>query len=121
MISHMIIAIMKIFPRKEKHLEALDVMLSVKGPVLVEPGCLCCCLYNEHGDEPGLLYIEQWQSLPELEQHIKNNSYIRILEVMELSSRPPEISFHETGKKWGFELIEKVRTSSYQNKQEDIA
>lgn len=110
MINHMITAILKVFPCKEKRLETLDVLLSVKGPVLSEPGCLCCCLYDEHGAEPGILYMEQWRSLPELELHIKNNSYIRILEAMELSSQPPEISFQETGKMWGFELIEKVRT-----------
>jgi len=107
----MIIAILKIFPRKEKRQETLDVLLTLKGPSLAEPGCLCCCLYDEHGEEPGILYMEQWRSLPELEHHLKHNNYSRILEVMELSSQPPEISFHETGTRWGFELIEKVRTA----------
>jgi len=117
----MIIAILKIFPHEEKRLEAVEVLLSVKGPVLSEPGCLSCCLYDEQGEEPGLLYIEQWRSLPDLKLHIKNNSYIKILEVMELSSQSPEISFHETGKRWGFELIEKVRTTQNQNQMEAIA
>jgi quinol monooxygenase YgiN len=113
MFRRMIIAILKIFPRKEKRLEALDVLLSVKGPVLAEPGCLCCCLYDEHGEEPGILYIEQWRSMADMEKHLRSSSYGRILEAMELSTRLPELNFYETAKTWNFELVERMRGTDH--------
>jgi quinol monooxygenase YgiN len=107
----MIIAVLKIFPFDENFDDVLDVLLSVKGPVLAEPGCLTSCIYKELGEVPGLLYIEQWRSLPELERHIKSSSYARILAAMELSARTPETSFYETGETWHFELVERMRGS----------
>jgi quinol monooxygenase YgiN len=105
----MIIAILKIMPLTEKRQEALDILLSVKGPVQAEPGCLGCCVYEEHGDVKSLLYAEQWRSLADLERHLKNNSSATILEAMELSFTIPEIQFYETGETWGLELVERVR------------
>jgi len=105
----MIIAVLKIFPLEENYDDVLDVLLSVKGPVLVEPGCLISCIYKELSELPGLLYIEQWRSLPELERHIKSNNYARILAAMELSARPPESSFYQTDETWHFELVERFR------------
>jgi len=114
MFRHMIIVVLNIFLLKEKRLEAMDVLLSVKGPALAEPGCLSICIYEEYGEEDSLLYIEQWQSMADLERHLRSSIYCRVLEAMELSSRLPELNFYETGKRWGFELIEKVRTSDHQ-------
>lgn len=105
----MITSSLKIIPPADKRQEVLDVLLTVKGPVLAEPGCLSCCIYQEHDEERGLLYVEQWRSPAELERHIRSSTYTRILEVMELSSRLPELSFYESDGSWGLELIEKIR------------
>ena len=107
----MIIAVLKIFPVDQNYDDVLDVLLSVKGPVLAEPGCLTSCIYKELDEVPGILYIEQWRSLPELERHIKSSSYARLMAAMELSALPPESSFYETGETWHFELVERVRSS----------
>lgn len=105
----MIISILKIFPLHIKRLEAMDVLLSVKGPAMAEPGCMSSGICEEYGEEGGLLYIEQWRSMAALESHLRSSSYTRILEAMELSSRPPDLIFLETGKTWSFELVERVR------------
>ena len=107
----MIIAILNIFLLKEKRLEAMDVLLSVKGPALAEPGCLSSCIYDEYGEEDSLIYIEQWRSMSDLERHLRSSSYGRVLEAMELSSRLPELNFYEAGKTWNFELVERVRSA----------
>lgn len=106
----MIIVTLKTIPLNEKRRETLDILLSVKGPILAEPGCLACCIYEEHDEEQSLLYVEQWRSLAELERHIKSSTYARILEAMELSSRLPEITFYESKGTQGLELIEKIRS-----------
>lgn len=110
MIGRMIIAILKMIPLNEKRHEVLDVLLSIKGPVLTESECLACCILEEYGEEQNLFYVEQWRSLAALERHIRSTSYARILEAMELSAQPPEISFYKTSEMWSFDLIERVRS-----------
>jgi quinol monooxygenase YgiN len=111
MIRTMIIATLKIFPYNENLKEVVDILLSVKGPVMAESGCLGCCLYEERGEEQGILFIEQWRSMKEVQRHLNSSSYSKILEVMELSSQPPEVSFYEIGETWGLELVERMRSS----------
>ena len=104
------IAILKMIPLAEKRHDVLDVFFSIKGPVLAEAECLACCILEEYGEERNLFYVEQWRSLAALERHIRSSSYARILEAMELSSQPPEVSFYKTSEMWGFDLIERVRS-----------
>ncbi|MEW6518654.1 MAG: antibiotic biosynthesis monooxygenase [Thermodesulfobacteriota bacterium] len=106
----MIIAILKIIPLTEKRHEILDVLFSIKGPVQAEAECLACCILEEYGEEQNLFYVEKWRSLAGLERHIRSSSYARILEAMELSSQPPEVSFYKTSETWSFDLIERVRS-----------
>ena len=106
----MIIAILKMIPLLEKRHEVLDVLFSIKGPVLTEPECLACCILEEYGDERNLFYVQKWRSLAALERHIRSSSYARVLEAMELSAQPPEVSFYKTSETWSFDLIERVRS-----------
>ena len=105
----MIIDPLKTIPLNEKRRETLDILLTIKGPILAESGCLACGIYEEHDEEQGLLYVELWRSLTELKRHIKSSNYAKILEAMELSSQVPEISFYESSETQGIELIEKIR------------
>lgn len=105
----MIISLVKIFPRHEKRQEAQDILLAVKGPTLAAAGCLSVSCYEEHDDEESILYVELWQSLSELERHVRSSSYAKVLAAIELSACQPEITFSETGKTWGFELVERLR------------
>jgi len=106
----MIIATVKIMPLKEKYQDVLDILLSIKEPVMAELGCLCCCIYHENCEEQSILYEEHWRSMAEFEHHMKDSNYGKILEAMELSSRRPEVSFYAISKTWGLELVEKLRT-----------
>jgi quinol monooxygenase YgiN len=107
----MMIVTLKMTPHGEKRRETLDILLTVKGPVLAERGCLACGIYEEHDEEQSLLYVELWRSLEELERHIRSSNYARILEAMELSALLPEISFFESKETDGLALIEKIRSS----------
>jgi quinol monooxygenase YgiN len=111
----MIIATVKIIPIKGKRQEILDILSSVKGPLLAEPGCLASCIYEEHGEAQSLIYVEHWRSLAELERHVRSSSYVRILETMELSFTIPEVYFYDIGETWGLELVERLRSPNQQN------
>jgi len=105
----MIISTLKIFPRHEKRQEVLDTLQSVMGPVQALPGCLSCSLSEEVGGSHGILYIEQWRSLPEMELYVRSSIYSRILEAMELSNQLPELSFYEKGTSWDLSLVEREK------------
>ncbi len=109
MLSVMIIATVKIIPVHEKRRELLEVLLSVKGRVLAEAGCLCSCIYEEYGDDNGVLYVEKWQSFAALEHNLKSSSFAMVLEAVELSAREPEICFHDVAETMGLDLVERVR------------
>ena len=111
----MIISTLKIFPLHEKRQEVLDTLQSVMGPAQALPGCLSCSLSEEVGGAQGILYIEQWRSLPELELHVKSSNYGRILEAMEMSTQVPEVCFYEQSASWNLDLVERVRNQKHQN------
>jgi len=45
-------------------------------------------------------------------QHIRSNLYSRVLNAIELASKPPEVWFHEDSETTGIELIEAMRVRS---------
>jgi len=107
----MIIALLKIYPMPDKWQAVIEILMSVKTKTLLKPGCISCDIYEEHGDGQ-ILYIEKWQAKEDMHQHIRSNLYRRVLNSMELSSKPPEICFQEGLETMGLELIETLRTTS---------
>jgi quinol monooxygenase YgiN len=110
----MIIALLKISPMPDKRQAIIEILMSVKTMTIFKPGCISCDIYEEHGDGK-ILYIERWQAKENMHQHIRSNLYLRILNSMELSSEPPEVSFHEGGETTGIELIQAIRMTSDEN------
>jgi quinol monooxygenase YgiN len=108
----MMLAMVKIVPSPGKRQEILDILLSVKGPTLAVPGCRACSIYEEHGAEQAIAYVELWQAPAEMYRHLRSPLYSRVLEAMELSARKPEICFHTVLRTEGLELIESLRSTS---------
>jgi len=107
----MLLSMVKITPVPGREQETLDILLSVRGPILAVSGCLECSIYEEHDDEHAIIYLERWQSAAEMFKHIGSTLYTRVLKAMELSDREPEILFHEITDTHGMELIERVRST----------
>ncbi len=89
--------------------EMIEVFWTLLGPLRVEPGCLACGLYAELCDGDGLLYMEEWETAEELEQHMRSARYERLLAVMETSARPPVLRFQTISDSRGMEYLEAVR------------
>lgn len=106
----MLLTMVKISPSPGKQQEILDILMSVRGPTLAASGCLECGIYEEHDEEHIILYLERWQVMTEMIDHIRSALYTRVLKAMELSVRQPEISFYEVSGRQGIELIEGVRS-----------
>ena len=105
----MVVSTLRLFPSREQRRHVLGVLRSVQGPTQAQPHCLGCRLYEEDGYDEAILYMERWDSLPELHRHIRSESYRRILAAVELSRTPPEINFHFIKETKGMDLIESLR------------
>ena len=106
----MIVGTLRILPAPDRRAEVLEVFRAIQGPVLAQPGCTACHIYEEQGPEPAVVLVERWESQAALEAHIRSETYRRILDAIELSGDPPEVSFDYVSATDGMELIERSRT-----------
>jgi quinol monooxygenase YgiN len=107
---HMVVSTLRLFPAHEQRQHTLRALRSVLGPTQTKPHCLCSQLFEEDGFKAAIMYMERWDSEPELHRHIQSDLYNRILAAAELSSAPPEFNFHYVDASRGMDLIEALRS-----------
>jgi quinol monooxygenase YgiN len=107
----MITASLKIDPMPDKRQSLIEVLMSVQTITRLKQGCIHCDIYEEYGDGH-ILYVEEWRAKEEMYKHIRSNLYLRILNAIELASKPPEVFFYEDRETKGIELIEAIRLGS---------
>jgi quinol monooxygenase YgiN len=107
----MIIMALRLTVPPEKTADAIMTVNSMIGQMSVKPGCKHFRLYSDTNNDDALMLVEEWESLEALKQHIQSHDFRKILEVMELASRAPEISINTVSYSEGFELIEELRSS----------
>ena len=105
----MILAKIIITPLAGKRGAVVELLRHIQGVARGRPGCLESGVYEQCGGESAVLYLEQWQSGEELSRHIQSDLYLRLLLALELSCRPPEISYFDTADVKGMEWIESLR------------
>ena len=105
----MIVGTLRILPAPDRRAEVLEVFRAIQGPVLAQPGCTACHIYEEQGPEPAVVLVERWESQAALEAHIRSETYRRILGAIELSGAPPEVQFDYVSATEGMDLIERSR------------
>jgi len=106
----MIVGMLRIPLALNRHAEVLEVLRSVQGPVLAQPGCKAYHIYEEQGQDPAVVLVERWESKATLEAHIRSEAYRRILGAIELAGGPPEVSFDVVSASEGMELVERLRS-----------
>jgi quinol monooxygenase YgiN len=89
--------------------EAIEIFKSLGESLSSRQGCAGFGAYESVEVPNQLFYIEQWTTRKALYRHIQSDLYRRILNVMDLAIETPEISFHETVKVGGMELIQDLR------------
>jgi quinol monooxygenase YgiN len=105
----MIVGTLRILPAPDRRAEILEVFRAVQGPVLAQPGCVACHVYEERGPEPAVVLVERWKTKADLETHLRSETYRRILNAIELSRLAPEVQFDHVSATEGMELIERSR------------
>lgn len=105
----MVVGTLRIPVSPDRRAEVLEVLWSIQGPVLAQPGCSAFRIFEEQRPEEAIVLVERWDSEAELEAHIRSESYRRILGAMELSGGPPEMSFEHVSASAGIEFVERLR------------
>ena len=105
----MVVGTLRIPLSADRRAQVLEVLRSIQGPVLAQPGCTGCHIYEEQSPEEAVVLVERWESEAALEAHIRSESYRRILGAIELSGGPPEVRFEHVSASEGMELIERLR------------
>lgn len=106
---NMVVGTLRIPLSADRRSQVLEVLRSIQGPVLAQPGCTGCVIYEEQSPEDAVVLVERWDSEAALEAHIRSESYRRILGAIELSGGPPEVRFEHVFASEGMELIERLR------------
>ena len=104
-----IVGTLKIVPLTDRRGEVIEILRSVQGPMLAEPGCTACHIYEESAADHAVVLVERWESEAALEAHIRSEAYRRILGAIELSGAPPVIRFDHVSASEGMERIEQAR------------
>jgi len=107
-----IVGTLRIRPAPHRHAEVLEIFQAVQGPLLAQPGCVACHIYEEPGPARAIVLVERWESQGALEAHLRSETYRRILGAIELSGGPPEVCFDSVSATGGMDLIERARHSS---------
>ena len=105
----MILATIRVMVSARKIDEALRILRSVTEQSKVQPGCLACQVYRG-GEEDNYLMLEQlWDTEANLEHHLQSDQYQKVLLVMEMAIKKPEIRFDTISLSTGIETIERAR------------
>ena len=108
----MVLATIRMMMSAKKFGEALRILRSMAEQSRVQPGCLSCQVYR-NGQEDNILMFEQlWSSEADMERHLQSDEYRRVLLVLEMAMKQPEIRFDTILSSAGIETIEKARAST---------
>jgi len=95
-----------------QHVEALELLRSIRGPTQAHPGCIACGIYQEDDGDHSILLFEEWSSLGALHEHVRSELYRRVLAALELATQPPEVCVRHVSTTEGFDLIQKLRNTN---------
>ena len=111
----MIRAEMKVIASESRVEEILRTLKWLMGQLEAEPGLVEADLYRSlDGDE--VVLIQRWRTREDLFQYLRSDELLRLLEVMDLSTRSPQLHFETVSERQGLELVEAVRHDKSENR-----
>ena len=103
-----ILVTLRMIVRPERRSDLLKTMRGMLEPVRVERGCLSYRLYEDVEDRNTFILVEEWETQRDLESHIRTDHQRRLLSLMDLLNRQPELQFNTVSHMAGMDLIESV-------------
>jgi quinol monooxygenase YgiN len=107
----MILATLRMAVPLEKRVEALRILKSMVARNQARPeDCIFCRICEDALEDNILQFEEMWRSEEELERHLRSDEYRKVLLVLEMALKQPEIRFETISSSKGIETIEKARS-----------
>jgi quinol monooxygenase YgiN len=89
--------------------EVMHALRLQMGRTLVQPGCIQCRLIQDEEEPNVILYQEDWTGWEQIEKNIRSERFAWILELMELSSSTPNLTFCDVHEMRGIEYVRQLR------------
>jgi quinol monooxygenase YgiN len=105
----MIQATIKMSFSPEKIDETLNILRSIVERTRAEAGCISCSVYLDTEDKSAVVFEEKWRSNDDLQRYLRSEDYQKVLLVMEMANRKPDVRFDTITVSSGVEIIEKAR------------
>jgi quinol monooxygenase YgiN len=105
----MILATLRMAIPLQKRGEALKILKSMVARNKAQPNCVFCRICEDALEDNVLQFEEMWRSEEELERHLRSDQYHKVLLVMEMALKHPEVRFDTVTSSRGIETIEKAR------------
>jgi quinol monooxygenase YgiN len=107
----MILATVRMAIPPQKRDEALKILRLMAAHCRVRPNCLSCRIYEDVQEQNVFMFEGRCKSQEDLERHLRSDEYHKVLLVMEMALRQPEIRFDTILGSTGIETVEKARSS----------
>lgn len=101
----MIQVTVRIVAPEERRQEAIAVLRGLKEPAEASKGCLGCRIFQDVDDNDALTCAERWETVEDLEQHMRSERFRRLLPYIEMSVEPPEVVFDQVQMIHGIEFL----------------
>ena len=105
----MILATIRMTMPAKEFGEALRILRSMAEQSRVQPGCLSCQVYRNGQEDNVLMFEQQWSNEADLERYLRSDDYQKVLLLLEMATKEPEIRFDTILSSAGIEIIEKAR------------
>lgn len=106
----MILATLRMEIPLQKRAEALKILKSMVARNQARPDDCVFCRISEDALEDNILQFEEmWRSEAEMARHLRSDEYRKVLLVLEMALKQPEIRFDTISSSTGIEIIEKAR------------
>lgn len=105
----MILSTLRMTILSKKRGEALRILRSVAERCRVHSDCLGCHIYEDVQEDNILMFEEMWRSEEDLNHHLRSEEYRKVILVMEMAFKRPEIRFNTISSSTGIETIERAR------------
>ena len=108
----MVLATVRLMLLPQKRDEALKILKSAAAQCRAWPSCLSCHIYADVQEDDVLMFEQSWRSQEDLERHLRSDEFYKVLLVMEMALKQPDIRFDTISGSTGIETVEKARSST---------
>jgi quinol monooxygenase YgiN len=109
----MILSTVRVAISAEERPEVLRILRVLMGHATSRAGCAGFSLSQDLTNPETVTVSDRWVTRDDLDAHVRSAEYRLLLTVIDLSVKPPEISFDELEHLGGLDLVQVLRTPEH--------